>query len=432
MSYQRVAEGIYQDPRTGNFYERPTIGGRRTWRKLEGHTLKLARESLAQRRTDQARASRGMARDPYAPKPVTIGTLIELYIAAGCPDRFDQVKAGHQEIKELSRLKILRPFWADRDPESIAVQADCRRYRESRRRSASPGKGGRAVDLELNTLANVLRFALQRGKILENPLAAGRPRFAPAVVRHSRDLAPANGEELHALAAHLFEDKRSESLGWQLLIQAMTGCRTSEVLRLRWDAGPGHAGFVEKDWLWLSRAKGGVNPFALVHPALAETLKALAAWRALRGWQSSPWFFPSPKVSGAAVISTALTAALRSASPLVVGRQITSHGLRSYYVTVRRSQGVLDSQIAAEIGDRTGAPIVVSTYGAIPPNWQGREGIGWMPEKSPPAWALFGLHTVRHTNKRRLRPVAADPRVLDKRPNGSRLRLLPVRSVRPD
>lgn len=282
--------------------------------------------------------------------------------------------------------------YIQRDAEQIQVQPDCRRYRESRRDPKRPDRGGRAVDLELHTLSNVLRHAVSHGHLLTNPLATGRPKFAAKTIRHCRDTAPLHAEELHALAAHLFAQRRSEILGWQLLIEAMTGCRTSEVLRLRTDAQrPRDPGYVEGEWLWLHRAKNGVNPFALVHPALRACLDALHRWRLLRKI-SAPWYFPSPTRPGSPVAITSLTQALRTAGPLVVGRHLTSHGLRSYYVTVRRSQSISDAQIAAEIGDKSGAAIIVSTYGSIPPNWRGEKEITWLPAPpTPPAWECFAI-----------------------------------------
>jgi len=75
---------------------------------------------------------------------------------------------------------------------------------------------------------------------------------------------------------------------------------------------------------------------------------------------------------------------------LVLDRKITSHGLRSFYVTARRSQSIGDAQIAAEIGDRTGPAIISRTYGDIPPNWQaGGAAIQWVPDGASPAWHRF-------------------------------------------
>jgi hypothetical protein len=64
--------------------------------------------------------------------------------------------------------------------------------------------------------------------------------------------------------------------------------------------------------------------------------------------------------------------------------------LRAYYVTVRRSQGVGDGQIADEIGDSSGAATVVQSYGGIPPNWRGAAGLTWMP-KGEPAWKALKM-----------------------------------------
>lgn len=385
MSYKLISAGIYRDSDTGAFYERPWVRGRRTWRKLDGHTLKLAKEDFARRRTDQARAERGMARDPYAPPPSTVGAILEAYVSAGCPNRKHQPRTGKRLQAELHLINALTPFWKTRPADKIHVVQDCKAYFSHRRKSSirKSDHGGRAVDLELCCLSNALEWARGVGRLEFNPLASGRPKFRPKTIRHCRETAPASPEELHALAAHFFEDPRSTVLGFQLLFEALSGCRTSEALALRWDAAPMQPGHIQGDHLWLARAKGGCNPFVLVHADLADLLAAM------KSWAKSPWFFPSPRNDGPVDVG-ALSHALRRASQLAVGRAITSHGMRSYYVTVRRSQGASDAQIAAEIGDRTGPSIIASTYGEIPPNWQGRDALLWVPKGVDPAWRRFG------------------------------------------
>src|ERR1035437_2513484 len=42
--FVQVESGIYRDTRTGHFYERFTLDGKRTWRKLVGNNLGLSRE----------------------------------------------------------------------------------------------------------------------------------------------------------------------------------------------------------------------------------------------------------------------------------------------------------------------------------------------------------------------------------------------------
>lgn len=80
----------------------------------------------------------------------------------------------------------------------------------------------------------------------------------------------------------------------------------------------------------------------------------------------------------------------RRAGPIIAKAPRTSHDLRAFYVTVRRSQGIPDAQIAAEIGDRMGAAIIASTYGAIPPNWRGGPQIDFLPTKQEKAWSRWG------------------------------------------
>jgi hypothetical protein len=48
--FVQIEPGIYRDTKTGRFYERPTIDGKRTWRKLIGKNLKFSREEYCRRR----------------------------------------------------------------------------------------------------------------------------------------------------------------------------------------------------------------------------------------------------------------------------------------------------------------------------------------------------------------------------------------------
>jgi integrase len=383
--YTCLGNGLYRDNRTGNFYERPFIDGRRTFRKIQARNIKLAREALAARRTDQARSEQGLCRSPYTPAPQTVAALAELWKNAGCPNRHGHPKYGTQLVQEQSRLSKLLPHFKTIHAHALKPR-HCLEYWSKRRGEMPEGKhGGRAVDLELATLSTILHWAVIHGYLESNPLASGRPKFRGKTVRHCRDCMPVDANELHALAAHLFSERRSEVLGWQLLLEAMTGCRTIEVLRLRWDATGHRAGHIEGDWLWLDRAKGGVTPYVQIHPALRQLLDALRAWHERRR-PKSPWFLPGLRNGGKdPVESCSLTHALKVIGPLIAKGHRTSHGLRAYYVTARRSQGIADAVIAAEIGDRTGASIIATTYGEVPPNWTGGKQLGWLPDGEP-AW----------------------------------------------
>jgi len=64
---------------------------------------------------------------------------------------------------------------------------------------------------------------------------------------------------------------------------------------------------------------------------------------------------------------------------------VTAHGLRSFYVTKRRSDGIADAQIAAEIGDNN-VEMISQTYGDRPPNWTGGQKLSFLPSEGLPAW----------------------------------------------
>ena len=209
----------------------------------------------------------------------------------GCPRLDGSARSGSTLEKELYRLKKLEPFWKDRP---------CRRYPRShlanyhswRKKDLRQGShGGRSVDREISTLSNVLGYATRCGRLETNPLAGAKPKFASNQVRHCRETMPTNADALHTLAENLFEDPRSEALGWQLLLQAMSGCRTNEVLSLRWDAKPRQPGYQEGEWLRVHRAKGGTNPFVLIHPSLRQCLDRLRVWHLDRHPQN-PFYIP--------------------------------------------------------------------------------------------------------------------------------------------
>lgn len=378
-----VAPGIYSHAITRKFYERPVVHGRRTFRVLRGWNLKLAKEELRSKRTDQARASFGNAADPYT-KTIspTVANLLDRWSKAGFPNARGALPGDRHKRDHAKRIKFLSAVAGSKFASEISP-AWCNGYATTRQKDR---QRSRAVDLELGTLKTALDFAAVQGWIEKNPLGFGRPKFHRASeVVHCRERMPANADELHTLANALFEDRRSEVLGFLTLFLAYTGCRTSEALRCCAAAKSRYeAGFVEGDFLWLKRSKGGINPFVMIHPALRRLLDTLFAWHR-KTWAKSPWLFPSPRNRGDSPVDPcALGHALTRICRLAALRHITPHGLRAYFVTVRRSQGINDAQIAAEIGDKTGPTIISQTYGDIPPNWKGAPGLTWEPNPKPP------------------------------------------------
>ncbi|HYE30265.1 MAG TPA: hypothetical protein VEH27_02450 [Methylomirabilota bacterium] len=349
--------------------------------------MELARQEVAARKTKRARVALGLEKEAAPVMARTVGALAKEYEAAGYPDRRGERRDGARLKQEKSRVAQLLRWW-ERIQIGEITHALCREYGTWKMKQTKEGTSGRrAADMELSTLAGILRWA----GVSPNPLD-GRPvLWSPGKARHARDCAPASGDELHLLAKQLLAGPRSEVLGWQLLFEALTGCRTSEVLRMRLDAAARKAGHLEPGkWLWLERSKGGVNPYVVLdgRPELCDLILAHRAWHEDR-YPASPWYFPSPEDPAKPVDPCSLAHALRRIGPdLGISHPLTSHGLRAFYCLVRRSQGALDAMIAAEIGDKT-TSLIHQVYGDLPPNWQGGAAISFLPEKGAAAWVIW-------------------------------------------
>lgn len=363
-SFFRVADGIYRNGK--HFYYRPrTPDGRRTWRALDAATLKAARIAYA-------RVS------GKADGTLTVGEAVEVYLAADCPQRNRQPRQGRQLDLEKGRCRTLLEYWRKFPCSSITTAAldDFADWRIEK------GRGARAAELDIVCLKNALRWAARRGLLATNPFDTIKTTGYRTTVRHCREVAPRSGDELHDLAAHLFDEPRSVVLGWLTLLTAMVGGRISEMLSLRMDAKAGEPGNISDGVLWLRRAKKGSHPFLKIHPALEQCLNHFFSWRKIISLRSasSPWWFPG-RTRGEPISEQSLSHALRRAGKLLVRQPRTAHGLRSFYVTCRRSEGVSDADIALEVGQVSGGREIVRTYGEASP-----VKVGWLPTKGEPAW----------------------------------------------
>ena len=274
-----VSPRLYQRQADGAYFARLVLRGRQTWRKLKAVKLRPAIAELANTNWE-------------APAG-TFTELADLYVAAGCPNRKLERREGFFVIAERARCTRLKEYF-HRQPAAALRLVDLPRYKDWRIRRITRGTGERTVDLELCTLSNVLSYGVNTGQLDFNYVARGRPCYRQARdIRHSRAVAPASADVIHALAAHFFEEQRSQVFGWQALFAAFTGCRTSELLRLRLDAGrPEEAGFVSGGLLFLGyRSKHGVDPWVTIGSEFAEMFAAFRAWHNSL-YPESAWYFP--------------------------------------------------------------------------------------------------------------------------------------------
>jgi integrase len=390
--YRHIELGIYQYVRSGMYCERPFIDGKRTIRNLGSKVLEVARREFLRRK----KAIRS-GKNPYAtsnfvaaPKLSTVGRVIEEYRKANYPDKYLNPRAERTRAAEARHCDLLVKFWRSVEIENVNLPA-FDEYREWRLGRLRQGKGLRTIDCELNTLRNAFRYALRRGLVKGNPLT-DRPKYQPPkLVTHCREFMPGDATELHNIARLLFSCKTSEVLGFQLLFTAYTGQRTCEILKLRTDAPADEPGHLSQDGkclrVWRAKGQALVNPFCTVHEGMEPLLRAHKSWLERR-YPKSGWFFPG-RGGEELVEKAALAHALRRLREKgLIKRKVTPHGARAFFVTVRRSQGAPDSQIALEIGHTSGGSTLAAVYGGVPPDWirGGGPKMSWLPA-SQPAWS---------------------------------------------
>jgi integrase len=166
----------------------------------------------------------------------------------------------------------------------------------------------------------------------------------------------------------------------------MTGLRRHEVLKLSMDAkSADDPGFTDSRCLYFPRSDThkGVAQFCRLHPALRVGIRAHHAWHQMR-FSESPWWFPSPIAPESCVDIGALSHGLVRACKLLKLPRRTTHGLRSYYVNVLRSQKVSDAEIALRIGQKTAGKLIVDVYGEFR-----NQTLTWIPRQGPAAWARW-------------------------------------------
>lgn len=365
-----VADGIYRYNPSGTLFYRPTNSdGGRTYRSLKTKNKKIAVE-----RYQKLKATHGNV----AQSKLTVGDIIKKYEDDDYPGEDLVRRREDTKADEKRHCQKLNQFWADVRYADIC-EATFRNYFKWRIKPENLkfGDGRRITDRELNTLNNAFKNAKSDGVIRENPVA-DRPKFQKSsMVKHCREFMPQTTDELHESAAVFFEHPNSVVLGFQMLYEAYTGLRTIEILHL----GEDYFGERTEDKkylkVWRCKNQHLVNPYVYMHDGL-QTL-----WEAHQSWKGACFpdakvFFPSH--CGGIVGRRALSHALRDKAKRFP-RRLRSHGMRAWYVLVRRSQGASDAQIAHEMGHTSGGACITSTYGGVPDEWRRGEGphMKWVP-----------------------------------------------------
>lgn len=362
-----------------------------------------------------------------------VADVVAGYITAGCPDAHRRARTGRALYQETRALERALEWWGDRNAVTISVPADPDAYHRARIAAAAElgrGSGHRSVDNELGALRNALSWGVREGRTPRNPLSDPDhplPVYQhPDDVTHCSDKTAADDETLHRLLSHLFATPGTVVSGARLAFSAMTGLRPGETTFLRWDTRGTHTTLEQwgqwadyrvgdrserKRKMLVYREKGGINPAIRLHPALEDLLDHWRAYCATH-WPGSPWMFPAPDAPdlpacrsaavltawralghtcpGQGMVTNAdrLSVHLRQSCRVLSLPRIVPHGMRAYYVRVRRAQGVSDREIGSELGHTGGEKLITTTYGS-PVQVFGTGAFDWLPATGAPAWTAL-------------------------------------------
>lgn len=400
---------LYRNPKSGTYFVRLQYKDDRgkahdTFKSLKTKLKPDALKKMSAWNAAQAAADLGIAIKPRdAAKRATVRAVIERYVQNGYPDKTGIPRSPGLHLRAetdycATMLLYFRPgpFAEDLDQDALDNYKNWRvqRLKETclAARRKPRGNGLRTTDLELNTLSNAMNWAVRKKMIKINPIAKRIPFRRPKEVRHCKEMAAENIDEVHEIGGKLFEDRKSEALGWQYLFENLTGLRNSEALKLRMDARADEPGGITADGksLCIYPVKQNLvpNPYTLIHEGLRQVIDAHKTWHEAR-YPDNPYYFPGRHDGKLQPVGKrALTGRLDDMFKAgKLRKKFTSHGGRGFYVLVRRSQGAADNLIAWEINHVAGTETLERVYGGVPEFWRtgGGPRYSWTP-KGPLAW----------------------------------------------
>ena len=390
----------------------------RSWRTLDAKNIRDAKIESKNRESSDARRAEDMK---------SFGELARHWRAAGCPGKNGQRKLLVQPLKSSH---MLEQYFGDAKAQVAPSQLDdyaAWRRKQIRRGKPGPHMGGATIQQDLVILSNTQHFGTKLGSVKGffdvNLVYHGRDRYHKDIT-HARDHRPESAEVIHAIAAELFKNPKTEVHGWQSLFAQQFGLRSNELLKLRRAAQFGEAGYIKwlpddevaaraitpehprslnsdppKDgvtgFLYIEkRSKGGENPYSPIWTETREMILSFDAWHARRDAEDQEkgalarcqWFFPNSGHDGRPGAGRDTFGHALKAVCQVLGlkRKVTPHGYRSYFATKLLRDGYRREEVAFWMGDKS-VGLVDTVY---TDNVAG-EKLHWLPRQAPPAWHYF-------------------------------------------
>ena len=371
--YVKIAPRCYEErltatkKATGRYRARFPVNGRYTTKILKAVTK---REAIKEAQSATATRCDGFA------------ALAQLYLDAKCPTRKQKFKLPSKSFitAETRQTAKLVEYFRDMEISAVNDLLQIPHYAKWRLRQFSDKRGSRAVDKEIQTLSNIINYAVFGTKQeRSNFIQSNRPRYH-VIKSRARDRMPVGADEIHRLCDYFFQKPISEVFAWMTLFQMFTKCRTSELRRLRLDAEKEQAGHIANGYLHLGRrSKSGVNPFCAIDPEFDQMLQCFHRWHKVRFPRHQP-YFPGP--FGEVVGPESHVHAMTRACVKLELPHITPHGLRAYGATKALREGRTHAEVAAMLGDKTAA-LIGSTYADAP----GEAGpLYYVPSQGLPSW----------------------------------------------
>lgn len=364
------------------------------------------------------------ARD--ARQHVTIGGLAQDWFAAGLPFSTTKARTAAAAAELRTRLDRALTWWADKPATTIkpATHSEFVVWRRAHTRvqnqagRAGGAVGSRSADLELASLSSLCQWAQLTGRIKDNPFETREVFTEVDTITHCHLAMPDNDDQLHRVLSSFWNPypvKKSEKttvmydpepqrivVGAWFAFSALTGLRPGEHQYLQRvpaatafppDLRTAPYGLIYPmpdgtRRMKVKRTKHGQNPAVLIHPALQDFLDYYLPWLN-ENYPLTPLCPITPLFPGLDG-EWILGGYLRRACKFLGLKPLKPHGLgRAYYVRVRRSQGIDDSAIANELGQKSDGDLIRSVYGD-PMDPVGGNLHDWIPS-GPAAWHALAL-----------------------------------------
>lgn len=218
--YQALGGGLYRRA-DKTFWERPTISGRRTIRKLAARTETKAREELARNRSDQILARKQLATDPYA----RVNPLAELTIGP-LTERWENFKRSDTTLARKTLIEIRMYARWIRNTFGQLKPADLDKHRTETTL--------RALPVTNNTRRKYLRFLRMFATWLKHEsLLTANPFESIFFKPDDFHAACYTVDEIRTLLRHIV-DHCPDLIGHYTLM-TFAGLRPSEGLRVQWN-----------------------------------------------------------------------------------------------------------------------------------------------------------------------------------------------------